>query len=442
MSSGFALRISDLGSEGAFTSAAEATVAAASGQHVYPFHLGNVDLPTPANIVAAMDRAIRDGKTGYCPNAGIPELRAAIADDVGHARGLTYEAENVAVQPGGKPVIGKFLLAYMDPGAEVLYPDPGFPMYRSLVEFLSGKPISYAVRETRDGFAPDLDELEERITPRTRLLIFNDMHNPTGAECSRSDLERLARIVLDHDLRVLCDEAYFDVRLDGGSSRSLASLPGIQERCVILYTFSKRYAMGGWRLGAAIGPNEAIAAIVRLNTNLESCTNHFVQWAGVEALSGDQEGSREIMRTLRRRRDVAAGILRSIDGVTCHVPSTTFYLWPNVTVAMRRTGLENDEEFRRVLLKETGVSVCTRSQFGDPLPGEDQHYLRLALSGIEVDEIEQGLTGMKEFLEGRPVRQRAKNAAVSAVMRRGSASPSRATASLPGGSDRAGQTDG
>jgi aspartate/methionine/tyrosine aminotransferase len=396
---GFAGRVGRLGDETAFTSAAEAASAAATGQKVYPFHLGNVDLPTPRNILEAMDKAIRDGKTGYCPNPGIAELREAIAEDVGRARDLEYGGGNVAVQPGGKPVIGKFLLTFLDPGDEVLYPNPGFPIYSSLIAFLGGCPVPYTYRETATGFALDMDGLRDQITSRTRLLILNDLHNPTGAECSADELEQVAEVAREHDLRVLCDEAYFDVRLDGGRSRSLASLPGMQERCVILYTFSKKYAMGGWRLGAAIAPADVIEVFTKLNTNLESCTNHFVQYAGVEALTGDQSGSQRIMTVLRERRNVAHRILSSIEGVTCHKPDTTFYLYPDVTDVMRRMGFESQEELRRALLKETGVSVCTRSQFGDPLEGETRSHLRIAYSGIGVDQIEEGLTGMKAFLE-------------------------------------------
>ena len=394
-------RASRLGGEGVFTSAAEADAAAAAGQKVYPFHLGNVGFPTPQNIVDAMNKAIRDGHTGYCQNAGIPELREAIALDVGRARDLRYGVENVAVQPGGKPVIGKFLLTLMESGDEVLYPNPGFPIYWSLIGHFDGRPVPYTYRETAEGFAIDLDGLERAVGPRTRLLILNDPHNPSGAECSAEQLERIAELAVEHDLRVLCDEAYFDVRLDGGRSRSLASLPGMQERCVILFTFAKRYAMGGWRLGAAIGPKDIIDVIIMLNTNMESCTNHFVQWAGVEALTGDQSGAERILEVLRERRDVGAPILASTEGITCHRPVTTFYLYPNVTGAMRRVGSADYETFRRTLLRETGVSMCTRGQFGDPLPGEEQYYLRFSYSGIDSAQIEEGLTILRGYLESR-----------------------------------------
>ncbi len=394
-----ARRTDRLGTENAFTAAAEANAFAAQGHRVYPFHLGDLNLPTPENIVEATCKAMRDGKTMYCPNAGLPELRDVLAAQVGEARGLSYGADNVAVQPGGKPVIGKFLMAMMNSGDEVLYPNPGFPIYSSLIGYLGGTAVPYTLHQGANGFAIDLDGLERSISARTRLLILNDLHNPTGAECTPAELQRLAELVLEHDLQVLCDEAYFDVRLDGGRSRSLASLPGMQSRCVILFTFSKKYAMTGWRLGAAIGPEAVIDVIVKLNTNLESCTNQFVQWGGLEALTGDQRGAHYITTVLRERRDVAADILDSTAGVTCLRPNTTFYLYPDVTGAMQRKGLTDYEAFRRVVLRETGVSMCTRAHFGPALDAETRYYLRVAYGGIGTSEIEEGLKRLKTFLE-------------------------------------------
>ena len=299
-----AARVGDLGTETVFAVAAEAAALTAQGRKVYPFHLGDLNLATPANIAEATVRAMHDGKTTYCPNAGIPQLREAIAADVSDSHGLRYGPDNVSVQTGGKPVIGKFLLTMMDPGDEVLYPNPGFPIYSSLIEFFGGRAVPYTYVEGPDGFSLDLEQIERLVTPATKLLILNDLHNPTGAECTPRELEGLAELVRRHRLFVLCDEAYFDVRYEG-SSHSFASLPGMDERCVILYTFSKKYAMTGWRLGAAIGPRWFIDVCNTLNVNGESCTNQFVQWGGLEALTGDQSGAREILEVLRatpRRR--------------------------------------------------------------------------------------------------------------------------------------------
>ena len=391
-------RISRLGTETAFAVSAEANEWSALGHTVYPFHLGDLDLPTPENIVEAAFRAIRDGKTGYCPNAGIPELREALADEVARARLPPLGPENVAVQPGGKPVIEKFLLTLMDPGDEVLYPSPGFPIYESQIEFLGGVLKPYGFVPGPADFVLDMEAIETAITPRTRLLILNSMHNPTGAESSDEELEKLAEIALKHDLYVLSDEAYWDVRYSG-RSRSIASLPGMNERTVILYTFSKKYAMTGWRLGAAIGPKEIIAPIATLNVNQESCTTHFIQWAGVEALTGDQSGAEEIIRILKERRDVAVDLLNEISGVTCYRPEATFYLFPDVTGLMERKGFETYDELRRAALEQTGVSFCTRLHFGRALPGEERRYVRLAYSGISTQLIREGLGRLREWAQ-------------------------------------------
>jgi aspartate/methionine/tyrosine aminotransferase len=389
-------RIGRLGTETAFAVSAEAAAWKALGHAVYPFHLGDMDLPTPENIVEAAFRAVRDGKTGYCPNAGIPELRQALADEVSASHGLAYGPENVAVQPGGKPVIEKFLLTLMDPGDEVLYPSPGFPIYESQIEFLGGVAKPYGFVPGESNFLLDFDAIEAAITPRTKLLIFNNLHNPTGAESPDDEMAAVAELALRHGLYVLSDEAYWDVRYSG-TSRSIAALPGMQERTVILYTFSKKYAMTGWRLGGAIGPPELIAPIATLNVNQESCTTHFVQWAGVEALTGDQSGARDIIRVLKERRDIAVDLLNEIPGVSCYRPEATFYLYPDVTGLMDRKGLETYDELRRAALEQTGCSFCTRLHFGRALPGESRRYVRIAYSGIPGERIREGLGNLKEW---------------------------------------------
>ena len=341
---------------------------------------------------------MKEGKTGYCPNAGCSELRAVLAEDVSASRGVSYAMENVAIQPGGKPTIGKFMLAMMNPGDEVLYPNPGYPIYESMIEFHGGKAVPYTYREGNENFEMDLDMLESRITPRTRILVLNDLQNPTAAECSQADMERLAEVVLKHDLYVLSDEAYFDIRYEG-RSRSIVSLPGMAERCVVLYTFSKKFAMTGWRLGAAIGPKEIIDVIIKLNVNDESCPNHFIQYGAIEGLTGDQSESRRILQILKERRNVAVDLLNTVEGVRCFRPNVTFYLYPNITRAMEKKGLKTYEEFRRGVLHHTGVSFCTRLHFGRPLPGESDYYIRLAYSGIDVDRIREGLGKFKEYLE-------------------------------------------
>ena len=391
-------RISRLGTETAFAVSAEAAAFAAEGHKVYPFHLGDLNLLTPANVMAAATKAMQDGKTGYCPNAGIPQLRDILAADVSASHGVPYAMENVAIQPGGKPTISKFILALMNPGDEVLYPNPGYPIYESQIEFHGGVAVPYSYIEGQDNFDIDIEMLEKRITPKTKLLILNDLQNPTGAECSTEELQQLAEIVRKHDLCVLCDEAYFDIRYEG-KSKSLAALPGMAERCVILYTFSKKFAMTGWRLGAAIGPKNIIDVIAKLNVNDESCSNHFIQYGAVEGLTGDQTEAKQLLRTLNERRDCAVDILNSIEGIHCFRPNATFYLFPNVTGAMQKKGLTDYDDFRRTVLHETGVSFCTRRHFGRPLAGEKNFYIRLAYSGIDTSEIKEGLKKFKAFIE-------------------------------------------
>lgn len=392
-----AQRLKNLGTETAFAVSEAAAAWKAQGHTVYPFHLGDLNIPTPANIVEAQNRAIANLKTGYAPAAGIPELRAALAEDVGRRRGMRLSAENVVVQPGGKPVVTKFIQAVMEPGDEVLYPNPGYPIYESQIDYFGGVARPYRYIQTPAGFQIDRDHLESLITPRARILIYNNCQNPLGAESTPEEMEWLAGLALRHNLWVLSDEAYFEMRYSG-VSRSIASLPGMQERTVILYTFSKKYAMTGWRLGAAIGPREVVAAIARLNTNDESCTAHFVQWAGVEALRGDQSGAQHILETLRERRDVAVEALQAIPGVSLHKPETTFYLFPNVTEAMRRMGFTDVTQFADAALRNTDVSFCTRKHFGRPQPGETEHYVRFAYSGIDAANIREGLGRLRDWI--------------------------------------------
>lgn len=391
-------RIGRLGTETAFAVGAEAGVFAAQGNTVYPFHLGDLNLATPSTVVDGAFRAVTDGKTGYCPNAGIPQLRTALAADVSASHGVEYGPENVVVQPGGKPTIGKFIMALMNPGDEVLYPNPGYPIYESQIEFHGGVAVPYAYIEGADGFELDFDAMEASITDKTTLLILNDLQNPMGAESSTIEHAKLAELVLKHDLYVLVDEAYFDMRYEGTSS-SFVSQPGMLERSVILYTFSKKFAMTGWRLGASIGPKKIVDVIAKINVNDESCSNHFVQYGALAGLEGDQSEVRAILSTLQERRDVAVDVLNSIDGIACFRPNATFYLWPNVSELMATKEMDDYEVFRRAALHATGVSFCTRLHFGRETPNETNRYIRFAYSGIDVPEIQEGLGRFKDWCE-------------------------------------------
>ena len=394
----YADRISRLGTETAFAVGGEANAFAAEGNRVYPFHLGDIDLPTPSTVVDGAFKALADGKNGYCPNAGIPQLREALAADVSASHRTAYEGANVVIQPGGKPTIGKFILTLMNPGDEVLYPNPGYPIYESQIEFNGGTAVPYGYVEGAENFEFDFDSIEQGLSDKTRLLILNDLHNPTGAECAPGEHERLAELVRQHDLYVLADEAYFDMRYSG-SSRSFVEQPGMAERTVILYTFSKKFAMTGWRLGASIGPKEIVDVIAKINVNDESCSNHFIQYGALAGLQGDQTEVQAILDTLQARRDAAVAGLNAIDGVSCYTPEATFYLFPNVTELMERKGLTDYEEFRRAALHDTGVSFTTRLHFGRELPGEENRYIRFAYSGIGVDAIDEGLAKLKDWAE-------------------------------------------
>lgn len=385
-----ASRLDNLGTETAFAVSLAAADWAARGNRVFPFHLGDMNLPTPANVVAAMDRAIADGKTGYCAAAGIMPLREALAADVGARRGLTFEPANVVVQPGGKPVIGKFIQTVMEPGDEVLYPNPGYPIYESQIEYFGGTAVPYRYVETPTGFALDMEHLAAHITPRTKAIIYNDLQNPLSSESSPEEMQAVADLAIANDLWVLSDEAYFEMRYSGAST-SIASLPGMQERTVILYTFSKKFAMTGWRLGAAIAPVAIAEQIAKLNTNDESCTAHFVQWAGVEGITGDQSGPRALVDAMRIRRDAAVDGVNAIPGMHTARPEATFYLFCNVTRAMAAKGFTDVAEFATAALHHTGVSFCTRRHFGRPQPGEVEQYIRLAYSGISAEDITEGL---------------------------------------------------
>ncbi len=393
-----ALQLKHLGTETAFSVSEKAAQWAAKGNKIYPFHLGDINIPTPGNIVDATRKAIADGYTGYCPGAGIPELRSAIAIDVGCKRQVSYGPEHVSVQPGGKPVIGKFLAAIMNPGEEVLYPNPGYPIYESQIEFQRGVAVPYGYKETQSGFVLDIEAIRQSITQRTVALIYNNFQNPTGAQSSRQEMQMLAELAIENDLWVLSDDAYYEIQYDG-CPESIVNIPGMKERTVILYTCSKRFAMTGWRLGAAIGPKAFIDVVNKLNINAESCTTHFIQKGMVEAIAGDDSGAKEILRVLQERRDAAVSGLNAIDGISIRAPNSTFYLFPSVTSIMKRKGFTDVNQLMDETLVETNVSFCTRKHFGRPLEGETNDYIRFAYSGIDVPDIKEGMSRLKTYFE-------------------------------------------
>ena len=394
----YANQINNLGTETAFAVSAQAKSWEAKGRKVYPFHLGDINLPTPENIVEATLRGIRDGKTGYCPSEGILPLREALANDVGSRRGVSYGPENVSIQPGGKPTIGKFIAAVMNPGDEVLYPNPGYPIYESQIEYQGGIAMPYSYVQTDSGFDIDLDRLEASISDKTVAIIYNNYQNPISAESSKKEMEKIAQLAIENDLWVLSDDAYYEM-IYNGKSRSIAALPGMEERTVILYTFSKKYAMTGWRVGGSVGPEKIISIISKLNVNAESCTTHFIQDAMVEALTGDASGAQSILETLKQRRNAAVAGLNAIDGISIPIPRSTFYLFPNVDKIMARKGFNKIDQLQKGALENANVSFCTRDHFGRPQKEEKNFYIRFAYSGISVDDIHEGITKLKNYFE-------------------------------------------
>ena len=391
-------QLQNLGTETAFAVSAQAKQWANQGNKVYPFHLGDINLPTPENIVEATIKSIKDGLTGYCPSEGIFPLREALANDVGVKRAVEYDPDNVAVQPGGKPTIGKFISSVLDPGDEILYPNPGYPIYESQIEYQGGRAIPYTYVQTDSGFDIDIEKIRDSISKNTVAIIYNNYQNPMSAESSEKEMHDIAQIAIENDLWVLSDEAYFEIIYEG-DAKSIVSIPGMKERTVILYTFSKKFAMTGWRVGGSIGPKDIIKRIAKFNVNAESCTTHFIQNAMVEALNGDQSGSIEILKILKSRRDAAVKGLNAIDGIDILTPRTTFYLFPNVTKIMKRKGLLNIEDLQNNALTKANVSFCTREHFGRAQNDEADSYIRLAYSGISTEDIEEGLIALKNYFE-------------------------------------------
>ena len=396
----FNSKLDRLGTETAFAVSAQARAWAEKGHKIYPFHLGDINLLTPENIREATYRFMNQNKNGYCPSEGIPELREALAHDVGSKRGVQYGFENVVVQPGGKPTIWKFFAVVMNEGDEVLYPNPGYPIYESQIKYQGGIPVPYGYDETETGFAIDIQKLRASITDKTTTLVYNNYQNPISAASSQEEIEALAELALEHDLWVLSDDAYYEIRYTDEPPRSIVNIPGMKERTVILYTFSKKFAMTGWRVGASIGPDEVIKQIARFNINDESCTNHFIQHALAETVGGDPSGANELLYELQTRRDETIKGLNAIEGIHVPTPESTFYSYPNVTGVMAEKGFTDLDKFRTAALESTGVSFCARHHFGTPLAGETDHCIRLAYSGISQDDIREGLGKLKTWIEG------------------------------------------
>ena len=365
-------RADSLGTENAFVVLAEVNRLVREGHDIVSFCIGQPDFPTPAHIQDAAIDAVRGGKHGYTPSAGIDELRAAAAKSMGALRGLDITADEVVVGAGAKPFIGYTIASVTDYGAgdEVIFPVPGFPIYESQIVANGAVPVALPLSESR-GFAFDPAELAARIGPKTRLLILNTPHNPTGGLLSRADLEAIAQVLRAHpQVWVYADEIYSKLVYDGEFS-SIAALPGMRERTIISDGASKTYAMTGWRIGFAA--NQALApAFTRWITNTESCASQISQWAAVAALTGAQHDAEHMKQSFHRRRDLIVGLLNELPGFRCAPPGGAFYAWPNVTEACTVIGAKDSEEFRMRLLHEAGVAVLADIHFGPRVDSDER----------------------------------------------------------------------
>ena len=391
--------IENLGTETAFKVSMEANSLLKNGKKIYPFHLGDINMKTPKVIRDATSRYMNDNKNGYCPSEGVMELREVLAEDIGKKRSIEYDAENVVIQPGGKPTIWKFLASIMEKGDEVLYPNPGYPIYESQINYQGGVPIPYNYIDNKNSFVIDIEKLQSSISKDTIAIIYNNYQNPTGASSSRAEMEAIANICIDNDLWVLSDEAYYEIRYSNKPPISIASFPGMKERTVILYTFSKRFAMTGWRIGASIGPKTIAKHIAKFNINDESCTNHFIQCALASVMDKVDKDAKSILDKLKERRDTCVKLLNSVRGLSLSTPDSTFYLYLNVGDLMKNKNIIDIESFRKNVLKNTGVAFCTRNHFGSVNTSQDENYIRLAYSGINSEAIKEGLIRFKNWIE-------------------------------------------
>jgi len=390
-------RAAALGTENAFVVLAEVNALARQGKDIVSFCIGQPDFPAPEHVQEAAIRAIKGGKHGYTPSAGIDELREAAARYLGRMRGgLPIRPQDVVVGAGAKPFIAYAILSTTDHGAgdEVIYPNPGFPIYESQIVACGAKPVPVHLKESR-GFSFDVADLERLITKKTRLLILNYPHNPTGGCLSRKDLEAIAEILKKHpQVWVYADEIYSRLAYQEAFF-SIAQVPGMYERTIISDGASKTWAMTGWRIGLTSNP--ALAPVfTRWITNTDSCASQISQWAAVEAINGPQDAAEMMRKSFLHRRELIVSLLNKVPGVKCLVPGGAFYAWPNVTEACRMIGAADSEEFRKRLLNEAGVAVLADIHFGTRVPGEGQH-VRFSYAASD-QAIEQGVARMADFI--------------------------------------------
>ena len=377
-------RMSRLGTESAFEVLAKARALEAQGREIVHLEIGEPDFDTPAHIVEAACRALREGATHYTPSNGIPELRQAIAEGLSRRRGHEIDPQQVVVTPGAKPIMFFVIMALAEPGTEVIYPNPGFPIYESMINFVGAQPVPIPLREERE-FRFDVNELRDLVSDRTALIVLNSPQNPTGGCLEPEDLAAMAEMCAEHDIPVLSDEVYEDILYEGEFA-SISSYPGMStsERTIILHGFSKSYAMTGWRLGYGVMPLSLAEQVARLMTNSNSCTAAATQWAGIEALTGPQDSVATMVQAFRERRDVIVEGLNRIPGITCVKPKGAFYVFPNIT----GTGMDS-RSCADFLMEEAGVACLSGTGFGKHGEG----YVRFSYAN-SVENIRKALDGM------------------------------------------------
>ena len=374
-----------LGTETAFEVLARARALESQGRDIVHLEIGEPDFDTPGNIVEAGVSALRGGWTHYGPSPGLPALREAVAQDVARTRRLRVAPEEVVIVPGGKPIIFFTILALVEEGDEVIYPNPGFPIYESMIEFLGGRAIALHVREER-GFSFDVNDLSAKISDRTKLVILNSPHNPTGGVLSEKDIRAIAKAIGDRDIMVLSDEIYSRLIFEGAHF-SIMSIPEFRDRTILLDGFSKTYAMTGWRLGYGVMRPDLATQVSRLMTNSNSCTASFTQMAGIEALHGDQASVERMRQEFLRRRDVMVDALNTIQGFRCQKPGGAFYVFPNI----EGTGWSS-KKLADALLEEAGVACLAGTAFGSFGEG----YIRFSIAN-SIDNLEKALERIRRW---------------------------------------------
>jgi len=382
-----AKRMARLGTETAFEVLVRARALEAKGKDIIHLEIGEPDFDTPANVIEAATDALHKGWTHYGPSAGLPILREAIAEDAGRRRGIKIDPTEIVVVPGGKPIIFFTMLALVEEEDEVIFPNPGFPIYESMIQFLGARAVPIRLREEKD-FNLDVDELATVITDRTKLIILNSPHNPTGGVMPESDVRAIARAIGDRDIMVLSDEIYSRLLFEG-THFSIMSVEGWKERTIMLDGFSKTYAMTGWRMGYGAMRADLAMHVARLMTNSNSCTASFTQVAGVEALRGDQSSVQKMCAEFKRRRDVFVAGLNKIPGFSCRLPHGAFYVFPNIT----RTGWKS-KKLADAILEEAGVACLSGTAFGDFGEG----YLRFSVAN-SIENLEKALERINSWAD-------------------------------------------